>query len=292
MSSKLWPERAVQRGPVLAPREPSLTHGTTTLQSAFGFVQGPFWTCGSMSNARGAQQAAHSVSLPKSTVEDHSHAGRQSGDASTDISSTLGSLINKGLEMLVSSAIDVSVAEVSPPESELTTVLLETKEQRLQWRDFLSEAVSKSRANSLYASFDVDPSPGLYAKPPPSSVEARPSGLSSSLSPQDAPRANEHGSHLSEFSHDHSQSCIRVEDNARAINPSTESVDGAASATCISARVLNCEQAERSSDTSEAQLRSKPLNEPDVQDYPADSQTDVQKQDEGDIESMHPPPAG
>merc|ERR1711972_1227831 len=82
---------------------------------------------------------------------------------SAQISNIMDNCIN-----MMSSAIDVS-DEPEPPEDELTTVLLETKEQRLQWRDFLSEAVSKSRANALFSSYDVEADPPYYARPPPSS---------------------------------------------------------------------------------------------------------------------------
>merc|ERR1711957_201810 len=68
--------------------------------------------------------------------------------------------------LLFSTAVDVSMGEPSPADSELTTVIMGTKEQRLQWRDFLSESISKSRACAMYASFDVDPCPAPYAKPP------------------------------------------------------------------------------------------------------------------------------
>merc|ERR1712232_1281664 len=53
-----------------------------------------------------------------------------------------------------------------------TTVVMETKEQRLQWRDFLSEAVSKSCASTLYTAFDVDAQPPQYARPQLSSLRS------------------------------------------------------------------------------------------------------------------------
>lgn len=54
------------------------------------------------------------------------------------------------------------------PESELTTVPLETKEQRLDWRDFLCEMVASNNALTLFNSYDVGADPPKYSRPPPS----------------------------------------------------------------------------------------------------------------------------
>lgn len=59
--------------------------------------------------------------------------------------------------------------ELEVPEAELSTVHIETWEQRLDWRSFLSEAVASSRARQLFKAFDVDAEPPKYARPPPSS---------------------------------------------------------------------------------------------------------------------------
>jgi len=58
------------------------------------------------------------------------------------------------------------VTDAAPPEHELTTVVMETKEQRLQWRDILEEAVSKECASALFSSYDIDSDPPQYARPP------------------------------------------------------------------------------------------------------------------------------
>jgi len=47
-------------------------------------------------------------------------------------------------------------------------IAMETKEQRLQWRDFLTEAVSKHCASALYMQYDVQADPPNYARAPPS----------------------------------------------------------------------------------------------------------------------------
>lgn len=62
--------------------------------------------------------------------------------------------------------------ELEVPEAELSTVHIETWEQRLDWRSFLSEAVASSRARALFNAFDVEAEPPSYARPPPSSAPA------------------------------------------------------------------------------------------------------------------------
>lgn len=58
--------------------------------------------------------------------------------------------------------------EIEVPDSELMTVQLWTREQRLDWRDFLCEAVAGRKAAVLFSKFDVDAEPPAYARPPPS----------------------------------------------------------------------------------------------------------------------------
>eukprot|EP00927_Polykrikos_kofoidii_P080211 TRINITY_DN7708_c1_g1_i1.p1 TRINITY_DN7708_c1_g1~~TRINITY_DN7708_c1_g1_i1.p1 ORF type:complete len:450 (-),score=62.78 TRINITY_DN7708_c1_g1_i1:394-1743(-) len=66
------------------------------------------------------------------------------------------------------SAIDFDAELSEVPESELMTVQLRTREQRLDWRDFLSEAVAGCQAASLFRLFDVDAEPPIFSRPPPS----------------------------------------------------------------------------------------------------------------------------
>jgi len=68
-------------------------------------------------------------------------------------------------------AVDTA-GELEVPEAELSTVHIETWEQRLDWRSFLSEAVASTRARQLFNAFDVEAEPPSYARPPPSSASA------------------------------------------------------------------------------------------------------------------------
>lgn len=157
-------------------RDPLRTHGGGSSLAAAGFLEaGPFWTCGSTPHCRGsAGRAGKTNSSSSNTMISQvfrnssavaSPAGGSCGlDLSAHISSILGNCIN-----ILSEAIEVRT-DPEPPEDELTTVLLETKEQRLQWRDFLSEAVSKCKANALFQSYDVEADPPRYARPPLSSA--------------------------------------------------------------------------------------------------------------------------
>eukprot|EP00929_Paragymnodinium_shiwhaense_P052234 TRINITY_DN26173_c1_g1_i2.p1 TRINITY_DN26173_c1_g1~~TRINITY_DN26173_c1_g1_i2.p1 ORF type:complete len:862 (-),score=227.72 TRINITY_DN26173_c1_g1_i2:659-3244(-) len=61
--------------------------------------------------------------------------------------------------------IGVQNPKTDPPASELMSVSIQTREQRLEWRDFLCEAVSKSCANALFVSYDVEAEPPPFAKP-------------------------------------------------------------------------------------------------------------------------------
>jgi len=58
--------------------------------------------------------------------------------------------------------------EVEVPESELMTVQLRTREQRLDWRDFLCEAVAGKKAAALFQLYDMEVDPPPYTRPPPS----------------------------------------------------------------------------------------------------------------------------
>eukprot|EP00927_Polykrikos_kofoidii_P047644 TRINITY_DN41904_c0_g1_i3.p1 TRINITY_DN41904_c0_g1~~TRINITY_DN41904_c0_g1_i3.p1 ORF type:complete len:786 (+),score=103.90 TRINITY_DN41904_c0_g1_i3:274-2358(+) len=164
-------------------------HGAGTLPMAVGFLgRGPFWTCGSTPH-RTRQSSMRRNSLPATTAgasvgavigglirgrpaappasggspSSSSTAVVPLGDRALDLHSQIKSAIGNCVDMLAS-AVDLNV-EAEPPEDELTTVVMETKEQRLQWRDFLSEAVSKCCANALFTSYDVEADPPSYATP-------------------------------------------------------------------------------------------------------------------------------
>lgn len=57
--------------------------------------------------------------------------------------------------------------EFEVPENEIMTVPLRTKEQRVDWRDFLCEMVATKKASSLFLLYDVEADPPRYARPPP-----------------------------------------------------------------------------------------------------------------------------
>jgi len=164
------------------------THGAGLPEAEpSGFVgQGPFWTCTPDSyqhrakggggilltedpHAKGAgvAQAAAFVAGDEMTAD------AADKPCTGDLSSQIQCVIGQCVDLLVA-AIDVP-ADAAPPEDELTTVLLETKEQRLKWRDFLSEAVSKHRTDMIFTSYDVEAEPPKYAKPPLSRVPLAPS---------------------------------------------------------------------------------------------------------------------
>lgn len=159
------------------PREVSV-HGMAHPPAQIGFVgNSPFWTCGSTPFSATGDLKNLRETNGHERVADHNRAiigrlwqdwatngtiaGRQNGGKlSSQMNSAIGTCID-----LLAQALDTSV-DSTPPEEELTTVRLETKEQRLEWRDFLSEAVSKRCANSLFTSYDVEAEPPNYARPP------------------------------------------------------------------------------------------------------------------------------
>lgn len=55
-------------------------------------------------------------------------------------------------------------------EDDLTTVHIQSWEQKLDWRSFLSEAVASTRARQLFQAFDTEADPPPFQRPPPSSV--------------------------------------------------------------------------------------------------------------------------
>lgn len=194
------------------------THGGGATGPAIGFVgRGPFWTCGSAPQSRwqrgrgpaplghalpgspgraaafvargvlnglgGAHDGPDLRCQPSASAPPGGVGGYSGAAPSGGLSEQVGAVISRCASLLAQ-ALDVAPDrdEGAPPEHELTTVTLETKEQRLQWRDFLAEAVSQSCATALYVSYDVEAEPPSYAKPPPSSLYAVGSPASTPLS--------------------------------------------------------------------------------------------------------------
>eukprot|EP00971_Amphidinium_carterae_P004512 90419-Amphidinium_carterae.1 len=58
-------------------------------------------------------------------------------------------------------------------DADLSTVQFSTRQQRLDWRDFLCEIVATSQVSSLFTLFDVEAEPPRYARPPPSAAFSR-----------------------------------------------------------------------------------------------------------------------
>lgn len=58
--------------------------------------------------------------------------------------------------------------ELEVAEADLTMVHIQSWEQKLDWRSFLSEAVASSKARQLFNAFDVEAEPPKYARPPAS----------------------------------------------------------------------------------------------------------------------------
>jgi len=145
-----------------------LQHGAVRPTKA-GFVgKGPFWTYDSnrehpSPKLQSSQAGSHSQDSQSSSAGVFRHHGACiGGDSPFPITKFVGNCID-----LLAGALNAgNSSDNAPPEEELTTVLLETQEQRLQWREFLSEAVSKSCASNMYSAFDVEAEPPRYARPP------------------------------------------------------------------------------------------------------------------------------
>mmetsp|Transcript_69336 Transcript_69336/g.111793 ORF Transcript_69336/g.111793 Transcript_69336/m.111793 type:complete len:581 (-) Transcript_69336:65-1807(-) len=137
----------------------------------------PFWTPG----IAPPPQFETIPETPTSTPAGCSLSGASCGEASRqmpsrgtdsesgDIPDRMSKLVASCIDHLLG-ALNVS-SDTAPREEDLTTVILDTKEQRMQWREFMGEAVSNSFASSLYTSFDVEPEPPKYAKPPSSAPD-------------------------------------------------------------------------------------------------------------------------
>lgn len=174
-----------------------------------GFLgKGPFWTCdrGPIHSLRESQ---HGKKAPAACDDTPCLHSKQAGDAHSkgtalcestlancargSPSSRAAHVVGTCIEVLVG-AVNAS-ADTAPPEDELTTVILDTREKRLHWREFLTEAVSQSSANSLYSAFDVGAEPPRYAKPPVSSATPfHHDGTKHVISPENTvPSAAPHG---------------------------------------------------------------------------------------------------
>jgi len=144
-------------------RDPRL-HGVGMPLAPAGFTgRGPFWTCGPKRRANAQASVGEGGGSSSSSSRPESNAAAFSSGAA----SVAGECID-----LLAQAIQAG-ADARPPEQELTTVLLETKEQRIQWREFLSEAVARSGSSAIFASYDVEAEPPRYNRPPCSRSAAR-----------------------------------------------------------------------------------------------------------------------
>jgi len=136
------------------------THGVVS-PVAIGFVgHGPFWTVGAplrtQENSGPTERKCTSGSMTDTVVRSRS--------SDNEASSIITSIIDGCCEVVTDTMSIVN--DTAPPEHELTTVVMETEEQRVHWRDFLSEAVSKECASALFSSYDIDSDPPQYARPP------------------------------------------------------------------------------------------------------------------------------
>lgn len=118
--------------------------------------QGPFWSASMTPRGRASRTSAL-------------HPVAQNVSENTPLLAQVTSLATSCVR-LMSQTLDIT-PEVSIDDSELTTIRMETKEQRMQWRDFLSDSVSQFRANFLFNSYDVESSPGQYSRPPLSDIQ-------------------------------------------------------------------------------------------------------------------------
>jgi len=185
----------------------TVMHGTADLIAPQGYLGvGPFWTCGGTpvrNNSRrqsraGSRQSnrpgVHQIPAPligsqegvlgrirTAVCQGISVCGHPRSSSPLDLPPgrrpatrdniavplQVEALISSCMGLLANS-LDVPGGKEQIPDSELSTISLETKEQRLMWRDFLSEAVSQTCTSNLFSSYDVEASPGNYPRPPPS----------------------------------------------------------------------------------------------------------------------------
>lgn len=161
-------------GPVSTKKERhvvQLSHGSVR-PATVGFAgKGPFWTCDreALQSLREKRNGKDSLpggvgASPAATCLESTRTNCSQGSMASRATRFLGGCVD-----MLATALSAS-ADTSPPDGELTTVLLETKEQRLHWREFLCESVSKSSATNLYSAFDVEAEPPRYVRPPVSSA--------------------------------------------------------------------------------------------------------------------------
>mmetsp|Transcript_74107 Transcript_74107/g.146836 ORF Transcript_74107/g.146836 Transcript_74107/m.146836 type:complete len:750 (+) Transcript_74107:113-2362(+) len=183
----------------LSSRDATQLHGIGSRLQGNGFIgQGPFWTCGSSMSCNASRHPGAAATCtadgPSASTDSRCSQPQKDGvtlastsatlvaskDAQADVASRISATIAECME-LAAQAINIT-PDSAPPEEELTTVLLETKEQKLHWRDFLAETVSTYKANNLFKSYDVEADPPRYSRPPLSRPQA-------GFSPKDGKRA-------------------------------------------------------------------------------------------------------
>ncbi|CAE8689908.1 unnamed protein product [Polarella glacialis] len=130
--------RTDSRGSSWAPQEPVIVRRVSTKESVKRCTSAnPFWV---QSDVFTREQA---------------HVGCQPMGAPLRCLSDVVDVVDRDYELEVS-------------EADLTTVHIQSWEQRLDWRSFLSEAVASSLARQAFKNFDVEAEPPRYARPPPS----------------------------------------------------------------------------------------------------------------------------
>lgn len=184
-ASANWTARSLDssHGGSFSSRDATNLHGAGSRLQGNGFIgQGPFWTCGSSLSCHTGQRSGATATCTAdgpSGSGDSCHSQPQT-DGVTQAGTGAALLVNKDAQADVASRISATIAECmelaaqainvspdsAPPEEELTTVLLETKDQKQHWRDFLTETVSNYKANNLFKSYDVEADPPRYSRPP------------------------------------------------------------------------------------------------------------------------------
>lgn len=88
-----------------------------------------------------------------------------------------GETVPTGALRCLGDAVHASTeAETPLTDADITMVPIQSWEQKLDWRSFLSEAVAASKAREMFTAFDVEAEPPPFRRPLPSSCQLRPSG--------------------------------------------------------------------------------------------------------------------